>query len=298
MNPVALVFLVAASAALLWLPRRWAALPLLAGACYMTLGQGLQIAGFNFFLIRLLLVVGVVLVLLRGERPAGGLTGLDWLMFVWAAWALSCSAFREAPGETLVFHLGMVFNTLGVYFLIRCFCQGEEDVIGLVKMTALLLVPVALEMLQEQFTGRNLFALLGGVPEETVLRNGRLRSQGPFRHAILAGTVGAVCAPLMAGIWRSHPKIAQVGLAACLVMVLTSASSGPLMSLLLAGFALALWLAAPDPADAHCRRDRLPAARTGHERPGLLSHRPHRPRRRQHRLSPCAAYPVRLCAPG
>jgi hypothetical protein len=96
-------------------------------------------------------------------------------------------------------------------------------------------------MLFEQATHRNLFAVFGGVDETPAIRNDRLRSQGPYAHAILAGTVGAVCAPLMIGIWRKHPLAAKTGLAACLLMVVTSASSGPLSSLILSAFALVLW---------------------------------------------------------
>jgi len=57
----------------------------------------------------------------------------------------------------------------------------------------------------------------------------------------LAGTVGAVCSPFMIGIWRRYPWTARMGLAACLVMIFTSASSGPVMSAAAAAFALALW---------------------------------------------------------
>lgn len=241
MNLIGFSFLVVAAIALLSVPRRWAPLPLMAGACYMTLGQGIEIGPFNFTLVRLLLLVGLVRVLTRGERPAGGLLGMDKLMLAWAAWALFCPVFRQDPLDTLIFHLGRSYTYLGLYFLLRCFCQEWEDVLGLVKMTALMLVPVALEMLSEQFTSHNLFSALGGVDADPAVRNGRLRSQGPFGHAILAGTVGAVCAPLMIGLWRFDRRIAALGLGACLLMVVSSASSGPLMSVIFGAFALFLW---------------------------------------------------------
>jgi hypothetical protein len=45
----------------------------------------------------------------------------------------------------------------------------------------------------------------------------------------------------MIGIWRKHPRIAKGGLGACLLMVVTSASSGPVASLLVSVFALLFW---------------------------------------------------------
>lgn len=241
MNLFATVFFIAASFTLLKVPRRWAAMPLLAGACYMTLGQRIEIGPFNFTVIRLLLLIGFVRVVIKGEWLQGGLTGLDRLLVCWAGWALCSSAFHTDPQATLVNHFGMVYNTLGVYFLIRCFCRDAQDTLVLIKIIAWLLVPVAVEMFSEQVTGQNVFAALGDSAIEPSIRKGRLRSQGPFAHAILAGTVGAVCFPLMMGLWRSHSKIAAVGTAACFAMVLTSASSGPIMSLIFGVFALSMW---------------------------------------------------------
>lgn len=241
MNPIAATFLVVAALALPVLPRKWAPLPLLVGACYMTLGQAIDLGPFRFTVIRILVLTGLVRVLARGERPAGGLVGLDWLVMVWGGWVLLSSAFHPDPGETLTFHLGMFYNVLGIYFLFRCFCQSFDDATRIAKMIAILLVPVALEMLCEKLLHRNLFAVLGGVGEEPTIRNGRLRAQGPFAVSILAGTVGAVCAPLLVGIWRKEPLAARVGLAACLLMVVTCASSGPLLSVFAGIAALAFW---------------------------------------------------------
>lgn len=60
-------------------------------------------------------------------------------------------------------------------------------------------------------------------------------------HPILGGTVGAVCLPLMAGLWRHDRRAAKVGLAATAAMVFTSGSSGPMMSAIFAVGALGFW---------------------------------------------------------
>lgn len=241
MTLIALVFLLATTVAIWTLPRQWAVVPLLLGACHMTLGQGVDVAGLNFPVIRLLLLAGVIRVLIRGERPVGGWIGMDKLFLLWAAWAILVSVFHERPRETLEYHLGTVYNALCFYFLIRCLCRTDEDLYKLIRIAAWILAPVAAEMVYEQLRQQNLFAVFGGVPEEPQIRNGRVRSQGPFAHAILAGTVGAVCIPLMVGLWRRHPFSSKLGLGACLVMVLASASSGPLMSVIFSVFALVLW---------------------------------------------------------
>jgi len=241
MIPIALLFLIVNSVALFVLPRRWASVPLLAGACYMTLGQGYEIAGLNFYLIRLLLLAGWMRVVIRQEWPKGLMLGMDWAFVAWAIWAILASVFHEKPVETFENRLGMVYNGLSIYFLMRCFCQTEEDIRKKLCMIAWLLVPVALAMLYEYISHFNLFSLLGGVPAESLIRDGRVRAQGPFAHSILAGTVGAVCIPLMVGIWKYHAFSACVGLIACSGMILTSVSSGPIISAISGLFAIVLW---------------------------------------------------------
>jgi len=111
----------------------------------------------------------------------------------------------------------------------------------LISIVALMLVPVALEMVFEKLTGKNLFSIFGGVSSSVIERGGKLRASGPFRHPILAGTVGAVCFPLMIGIFNRRPLISLVGAGACVLIVLSSASSGPLMSLIIASMAIVIW---------------------------------------------------------
>ena len=227
--------------AILSLPRNWAPLPLLIGACYMTNAQSINIGPFHFTLLRLLLLLGFIRARLRGERLPGGLKGLDRIILLWGAWLLCSSVFHDPFDEALVFRLGVCYNVLGVYFVIRIFCRNTDDLIQILKIIAVILLPVAIEMIHEKLTGRNLFGVLGGVPMEVAIRDGKLRAQGPFGHPILAGTVGALCVPLMIGLWREHRTIAKIGLLGCMGMVVASASSGPLMTVAFGILALCLW---------------------------------------------------------
>ena len=241
MNSIALSFTGLASFLLLVLPRRWAPLPFLMAACYITQGQVVMIGPFHFTVIRILVAIGIVRIVLRGERPVGGLNGLDWLMILWAVWALSSALFHRDPQATLINRLGHSWDALGIYFLMRCAWRNLDEVKGAIVVIAILLAPVALEMINEQIAHRNIFSVFGGVSEVPAMREGHFRAQGPFRHSILAGTVGAISVPLMIGIWRTNPHAAKLGLAACLVMVVTSVSSGPLMSLFAAILGIVLW---------------------------------------------------------
>ena len=239
--PLGQIFLILAMLAILFAPRRYALLPILIGTCYMTLAQGIEIGSLNFFCIRILIATGFLRALLRGEPIAGPLTSLDRLMLISAVWAMFSSIFHTRPGDAFVGSLGLIYNTCGIYFLVRIYCTTSDDVSRVFRMVCVLLIPLGVEMLLEQATSYNSFSALGGVSAEPAIREGRLRAQGPFAHAILAGTVGAVCLPFAVALWNKSRTTAVLGTLSCIVMVITSASSGPVMSGIFALLALALW---------------------------------------------------------
>jgi hypothetical protein len=97
-------------------------------------------------------------------------------------------------------------------------------------------------MALEAATGHNLFAMIGGVPFETVIREGRLRCQGAFSHPIMAGVFGATWFPLFVALWwLGQRPLALVGAAAAIVVTFASASSTPVMALILSIIALMAW---------------------------------------------------------
>ena len=242
MNLGALVFLIVSATGIMALPRKWAPIPLLATGCYMTIGQGIELGSISLPVYRLVLAAGLLRVILRREAMAGGMNTIDKLMITWAAWLVFASFFHESmPGAGPIYASGFVYNVMLVYFLTRVWCSDLSELMAMLRILAWLLVPVALAMLAEHAIERNIFGIFGGVPEGVYIRDGAIRAQGPFAHPILAGTVGAVCLPMMVAIWRRYRISAIIGLAACVAIVLASTSSGPLMSLLMGLFALLLW---------------------------------------------------------
>lgn len=240
MNPLAILFFCFCAALLIAVPRKWAPVPLLLGCTYMTLGQGIEIGAISLPVYRMMLLVGVVRVVMRGEGIEGPFNKVDKAMMMWGAWMIFASFFHDPDRAGPITAAGQVFNLTLIYFLIRIWCSDLEEVCGVIVVVALLLVPIALEMFLEKSTGKNLFSFLGGVPENAIIREGKFRAQGPFRHPILAGTVGATCIPLFIGILRHNKMAGMIGIGAGLVMVFTCASSGPVMSLMSAGGALLL----------------------------------------------------------
>ncbi len=241
MSVAGFIFTFVCGVFLLTVPRRWAIVPLLVGTVYMTVGQAIQIGPASFTVIRLLVVVGFIRVKTRGEHVIGGFRTLDRAMIWWAVIAAITSVFHKNPSSNLISMLGNSYDYLGLFFLMRIFISSMEDFVEIAKVLLVLLIPLALEMINEKITGRNAFSIFGYVTEMATVRGGKIRAQGPFAHSIFAGTVGAVCMPLAILIWEKSRKRALAGLAVAGVMVLTSASSGPILAVVAMVVALLIW---------------------------------------------------------
>lgn len=249
MNALGLILFLACAIALVTAPRKWAPLPLLVGCCFITTGQALEIGSANLPVYRLLLLTATIRIIARREQAPGPRTTADKLMLAWCAWTLFASLFQPwEPGSGPKYVSGSILNVATCYFVFRSFCRDLEDVHRLFKMICLVLLPVAAAMAYENLARDNLFSALGRVPEMPLIRDGRIRAQGPFSHPILAGTIGATCLPFAVALWSRQRHVALLGLGACLLMIGASASSGPIMSLLFGLFALWMW-----PRRGYCR---------------------------------------------
>ena len=241
MNPIALIFFLICAVALLLVPRKWASAVLLVGCTYMTLGQGIQLLSISLPIYRMMLLVGLLRVITKGEYLVGGLNTIDKIMLVWGGWVVFAGFFHDQERYSVIYSCGSVFNLTLIYFLLRIWCTDLGEVRDVIRIVAVILVPLAAEMVLERITGKNLFSIFGGVSENVQFRSGKFRAQGPFLHAILAGTVGATCIPLFVGILARDRFFAIIGIVAGLVMTVASASSGPIMSLIFGIGALLLW---------------------------------------------------------
>jgi hypothetical protein len=243
-NMLALVMLVVL-ACLIWsLPRRYAVCPLLVMVCLMPLGQELVIFGLHLFLFRLLLLVGILRVFVKGETRQLVLVRTDKIFIWWVIVAVIFGTLAKPSMDLFKNRLGEAYNAIFCYFFIRCVIVDFEDIVVNLRTLAWLSLPVALLMLVEKKTTHNLLSIFGGVPEITTVREGHLRCQGAFRHPILAGTFGAAAFPLFVGLWgyrRQGRLVVAASLVASVIIVVTASTSGALMAFVAGLGGLALW---------------------------------------------------------
>ncbi len=219
-----------------------AALGVMFAVCYVTQAQAVEIAGFNFTAIRIVLLAGAARILLSGTLRGMQPSPVDkWL--VGYAFASLIVAYLARGSEVVPFYMGVIYNVLLSYFVFRGFLKSWPDVIEFLSLLALLIAPMALSMLYESATGYNMFKNLGGIPASPVVREGGFRCQGAFRISITAGVFGATLVPIFAGLYLAglHRTRAVAGIISGLVITFTSSSSGPVMAVVNGVVALGLW---------------------------------------------------------
>jgi len=248
LHPIVAVATVVAIILILVLPRKYVAIPFLLVIFTAPMGQQVLLGSVHLYVPRVLILFGGVRLLaakLSSDKQllAGGVNSVDRAFF----WGVICQTlavlllFHELPATIYQFGFGLEY--IGGYFLLRFLIRDEVDIYRVMKCLVLVTVIVSVGMVIEQLKVINIFGMLGGVSVTPEIREGRIRSQGPFGHELLAGAFGATLVPLLLLLWvRGKAKlIALIGIACATLMTFTSNSSTSLLTYAGVILAVCLW---------------------------------------------------------
>jgi len=244
MHPLALLVVVCCGVALLAVSRRWVLLPCMVMASTVTPTQRIVVASVDFSLLRIIVLFALVRLLMKGESRGLKWTKLDTLMVLWAACGSIIYTLQWGDFSAFVNRAGVSFEALGLYFLFRSTIRSWDELASLSRVVAFAAVPIACFFALEYFTQRNIFSIFGGVPEVTLVRDGKIRCQGAYSHPIIAGVFWASVMPLAAMGWwikKSWRPMAVVGASCCFMIAYFTASSTSLAAVGAAFFGAALW---------------------------------------------------------
>lgn len=249
MHPVVAIAMVLAIALMLWLPRKYAVVPFLLTLFLLPAGQQFHVGGVHFYVPRIMILFGIARLAsakLRSKAPifTGGWNDLDKLFTCWAVLrtvAVVCVNWGKT--SALIYEAAFLWDTLGGYYLLRFLIRDVNDIVRVARTFALIAGVLALIMLTEKFLHQNLFGYLGSGPIVPQTRGGKIRAQGPFAHPILAGTFAATLLPLFIWLWQSKRDrlLGKIGVAGSTAMVISSASSTPLLAYFAVVGGICLW---------------------------------------------------------
>ncbi len=244
LHPIGLLAVFLLGVATLVVPRRYALAPMLIMACFISPAQRIVVASLDFNLLRVMVLFGWLRIVLFAETRRLSWKSIDTVVILWAVVATMVVTLREGTMGALIYRLGLTFDAVGMYFLFRFMIRSWKDIEKLMLVAAIISIPVAVVFLIELSTGHNMFAVFGGVPELTVVREGRLRCRGPFPHPILAGCFWAALMPLIGALWWNDRRVrwlAPVGLIASAIVVFSTASDTPISAVMAGALAAAVF---------------------------------------------------------
>jgi hypothetical protein len=205
--------------------------------CLVSPAQRIVLLGADFDFMRIMTLLGWLRLILRSEYGKFQSAPLDRWVLVFMACNCVMNVVQEMSVQALINRTGWFVEAAGLYFLLRHFLQSREDLFRMVKTFTVVGIPVAIAFLIERATGRNAFAIFGGVPAITVVRDGRLRCTGAFAHPIVAGCFWAALLPIFVAHWWAGHKgktVAVVGTACTLIVIFCCSSSTPVMAVIFA----------------------------------------------------------------
>ena len=231
LHPLAAILLVVLSIALIVSPRHWAILPMFILACFVSSVQKIVVVTLDFNLLRVMILCGIARIWLRGEHKDFQWKAIDKALVFWSISATIICTLQAKSMGAFINRIGYSFEGLGMYFLFRIFLKNWKDLETVIVGCALVGIPVAAAFAIEFATARNAFAIFGGVPEVTMVRQGELRCQGAFAHPIIAGSFWAPLLPLFIAMWWKPGQFGKlwaiVGVLCCLFIIATCNSSTP-----------------------------------------------------------------------
>lgn len=241
LHPVILIALLIAVVLIFTLPKRHMVIPVLFMAFLVPIGQQFYVAGVHLFILRVVILIALV----RAVQHIGRFrwNACDTVFTVGVVTQAIAVILLYQQVESAVNQMGFIWDFLGGYFLLRLLIQDEGDIDRTIQCLAILMTCIAVAMTIEQVTRQNVFGLLGGVNPIPEIRDGKVRSQGVFQHALTAGTFGASSLPLFVLLWKKGKAkaVAVLGIFAAGVVTITTQTSTSVLTAAAALVGIAFW---------------------------------------------------------
>lgn len=247
LGPVVLVIMLVSVALICLVPRKYVMAVVMFSVFLLPVGETLVIGGVHLFVSRILILAGLARAIAsrwsRKNVLNHGYTSIDKAFTVRTIFRALAFVLIYMEMGAVVNQVGFLWGDLGGFFLMRLLIDDDVDVRRAVKILCGVAVVLSATMLYEKLTRVNVYGLIAGhaiIPE---VRYGSIRAQGPFHHAILAGTFGATLLPLF--VWLSRSKkdrfLGVVGIGASVAITFCCASSTPASAFLAGVLGICLW---------------------------------------------------------
>lgn len=248
LSPIVLAAMLLAIVLIFVLRRKYAIAPLLLAIFLIPQGQQLYVAGVHFYVSRLLILAAFIRAAISKEPKqksmyVGGWSPIDTAAVCYVAIVAVATVMQYLSVSAVINQVGYLWDYLLGYLALRGLIRSEDDTILAIQCCAVLMMIFAVTMMIEREKLLNVFGLLGGVRASPEIREGKIRCQAAFAHALTAGAFAGTAIPLFVLLWKRRRArwLAAAGIIAATVMTVTTQTSTSLLTEAAAILAICLW---------------------------------------------------------
>ena len=247
LGPGVLFLMLVVMVLMILLPKKLIVAPLMIGLFLFPTGETLVIGGLHFFVTRLLLLVGIGRLIASRFRDKqvsrAGLNSVDKIFVLWSIFHATAFILTYGESGAIIKEGGLLWDALGGYFVMRFLISKDVDIWLVIKTLAVILIFLGITMLYEKMSGVNVYGLIAGYHITPDVRHGSVRAQGPFHHAILAGTFAATSLPLVLLLLTSGKSkvLGLMGLCGSTISIFCAGSSTSVSTYLAGIIAICFW---------------------------------------------------------
>jgi hypothetical protein len=235
-HPVGLVVLLLACTVILFLNKKYTVVTVLVLIFLIPSAQRIVILSLDFSFLRIVIIVALIRAWLGHFNSGLGAAKADVFINLWMLWTILAAGFMAMNINSAISRTGFMVDAVGAYYVGRLYIKSWSDIERIIYFIGYASLPVLFLFMIERSTGRNIFSVFGGISEFTLVREGRLRCQGPFTHPIMAGLFWASILPWLAALWfrqEGSRTIILIIITAIIVIIFNTASSTPIFAIIL-----------------------------------------------------------------
>lgn len=217
--------------------------PLLVILAFIPSAQRVVLLTLDFNFVRIAIIVLVIILILSKDGRKSILSAPDILLFLWAIWGILAYGFLVESISGIISKAGYMIEAVGAYYIGRKLLNDFNSIKQAILILGWLAFASVFIFMIEYSTGKNMFYVFGGVSENTVIREGKLRCQGPFLHPIMAGVFWASMTPLFIAMFfnqKIKKHLLLLFFISAVIIVFVTASSTPVMALIIG--LVGIWL--------------------------------------------------------
>ncbi len=230
MNTPTIILTISLCMLLLVVPRQYFLFPFIMAACFVPINQRMIILNIDFTILRILVLVGLLRLTIRCETRTIQWNQFDKLFLSWIVVGSLIYFVQQRNSSAIVLKLGVMYDSIGMYWLFRQAVQQWEDVFLAIKLFAVFAIITAPLIALEKFQETSFFSLFG--PTTGEFHRGRYRAAGSFPHFIVMGCFWTLLLPLFYSQIKAQKNelLLYLAIFSALSNVYFSASSTPILT--------------------------------------------------------------------